>query len=141
MADFTYTYGSKDAAEVNMATADLRVLLVTAGSNALTNRDAQFLGSFSPLNEFAGSPYARQALSGEALAVDLPNDRTRLNASAITFPAINGGSPIVAAIVYRHVTNDSDSIPWFKFELSHTPSGSDLVIDVTANGVAIIGGD
>lgn len=141
MADFTYTYGALDAASVNMATADLRVLLVTASSDALTDRDAQFIGSLSPLNEFAGSPYARQAISGEALAVDLANDRARLNANLITFAGIAGGAQVKAAIVYRHVTNDSDSIPWFKFEFDHTPSGSDLVIDPTTNGLAVIGGD
>lgn len=139
MADFTYTYGAKDMAAVNIATADLRMLLVTASSGALTNQDAQFLGSFSPLNEFAGSPYARQTLANKAVSVDLVNHRAKLTADKVTFAAIAGGAPIVAAIIYRHVTNDADSIPWFKMEISHTPSGNDLEVDVTVNGVATLG--
>jgi hypothetical protein len=117
---------------------DIRVLLVTPNTTANVEDDKEFLSQFMVLGEFSGSGYSRKALTNESVSEDLPNDRAEFHADDVTWTGLGGGGTVKAAIVYRHVTNDSDSVPIAYIDTGgfpHVANGSDLTIQWHAEGI------
>jgi len=114
MASFVYTKAKTKIANqsLNLATSDMRVALVMTNTTADTEEDTEFISGFTTLDEFNGSGYARQVLTGEAINEDLTNNRAEFNAVDVAFGSLGAGTRQCAAVlVYKHVTNDADSIP------------------------------
>lgn len=127
------------AGEINFATDDIRVALVMTNTTADTEADVATMGGFSTLDEMDGAGYARQALTGEAVAADNANDRGEFDANNVTFAGVSAGTRQVAGIVlYRHVTNDADSVPIAFIDsggFPFTANGGDIVVTWNAEGI------
>lgn len=124
-------------------TGDVRAALVMSNTTADTEVDAEFMNSFTTLDEYDGAAYARVALASEAFAVDLANNRFEFTSAAITFAGIGVGTrQCVGLLLYLHVTNDADSKPLFYIDGTGFPfdgNGSDVVFTPdAAAGIAYI---
>lgn len=94
--------------------ADIRVALLMTNTTADTEKDnIDFMDDFATLDECDDSTYARVALGSEASNVDNTNDRAEFDGNDVSFTGLTGDSTraIQGALIYKHVTNDTDSIP------------------------------
>lgn len=108
---------------VDIASADLRWLLLK-GSGYTFSPDHDTVANLTPgSNEVTASGYARVALSGGTRTVDDSTDRVNYTADNPDFGTLAAGQTITAAVLYRHVTNDSDSVPVAYYALSPIDSG------------------
>jgi len=131
------------AGELNLATNDIRVALVMTNTTADTDQDAALMNAITTLDEMDGAGYARQALTGEAVAADDPNNRGEFDANNLTFSAVSAGTRQVAGmVVYKHVTNDTDSIPIAYIDsggFPFTANGGDIVVAWNVEGILQLG--
>lgn len=98
---------------IDLDTDDIRVALLMTNTDADTLADgANFLSNLA-LDECDSSGYARVALTGEAVNTDDANDRAEFDANDSSFTGLGGNATraIQGALIYKHVTNDADSIP------------------------------
>lgn len=141
MADFTYTRALKYGPE-DIAAMDLRALIVMTGSDAPTLEDAQFIASFTALEEYDGANYGRIALTGEAAAVDLVNDRYNVDSNAIAFGNLGVASAAgIGIVILKFVTNDADSEPIFYKDSGGFPfvgNGGAVTWTPHADGIAYV---
>lgn len=143
---FVYT----PAKELNMKAAldydgdDLRVMLLkTSGSTtADTDQDAATISAITTLGELVATGYARQALASEAVNRDDANNRAEFDAADVAFGAIGGAvnDTIGAILLFKFVTNDSDSIPIAYIDnagssFSMPTNGSTISITWNAEGI------
>lgn len=144
MADFCYTRAKRDIAlgDIHFDTDDMRVLLVMTNTTTDTEEDKTFIDQFTTLDEFDGAGYSRGALGNEAVNEDTTNDRAEFDADNLTFSSISAGTRnIQAAVVYKHVSNDTDSVPVLFIDsggFPFTANGGDLVLSWNAEGIAQI---
>lgn len=141
-ADFMYNISKEDMIDGTLdfdeAAADLRVILLEAATDE--NKDDAFI---SDVLGRAGTTelvtYTRGALANQATTVDNTDDESVFDADDITFSAVAAQNAIVAYLIYRHVTNDADSVPVFFIDtatgLPITPNGSDIQIQFPAEGI------
>lgn len=116
MANFAYTNFKRGlmAGEFDLASDDIRVLLVMTNTTADTEKDVATFGDFTTLDEFDGANYTSLgiALTGEAVTADDANDRGEFDAVDVDFPALGPGTrQIQAGIAYKFVTDLASSIP------------------------------
>ena len=144
MSNFVYTNAKRAilAGEIDFDTDDLRVLAVMSNTTADTEKDKTTLSGFTTLDEMDGSGYARQALTGGAVAADDANDRGEFTADDVVFANVSAGTRLVAGFVfYKHVSNDTDSIPVFWVDtivgltLPLTPNGGNIRLAANAEGL------
>lgn len=142
MANFVYTVAIKQAfdgaLDLDTSGNDIRMLLLEAGSDV--NKDdatVQAVLARAGTTELSSTNYARQALTGEATSQDDANDRAEADADNPTFSnlAQAGSETIVKYLIYKHVTNDADSIPILQADISPaiTPNG-DFTVNFDAEG-------
>lgn len=116
MASFAYTPFKRQILDgtMNLDTAgdDIRVLLVSAGTTADTDQDAEFITDITTLDEVAATSYARQALANEIVNQDDPNDRAEFDADDAAFGALGNGmnDSVDGAVYFKFVTVDADSV-------------------------------
>ncbi len=119
-------------------TGDMRAILVMSNSDADTLVDAEFISAFT-LDEHDGANYARLALTAEAFAVDLANDRFEFDADDLVFPNLGIGTrQCIGLILYLHVTNDADSKPIQYINTGGFPfdgNGTNFEVTVNAEGL------
>lgn len=124
---------------VNLATADVRAILVMTNTTADTEEDTEFIGDFTTLDEMDGANYVRIALANETVNLDTINNRAEFDADNITWTALGAGTRDVAALlIYIHVTNDTDSWPFVYIDdqFPFSANGGDLTINFNAEGIA-----
>lgn len=98
---------------------DLRFAIVMSNTTADTETEAQFVASFTTLDEYDGANYARQSVANEVAAVDLANSRFELSFDALVFATLGVGTrQAVALLQLLHVTTDADSLPDARYEFS-----------------------
>lgn len=123
-------------------TGDVRAALVMSNTTADTETDAEFMNSFTTLDEYNGASYARVALTGEAWASVLASDRFKFSCNPITFPTLGVGTrQCVGMIIYLHVTNDTDSKPLMYINGTGFPfdgNGEDVTFTPHADGAMYI---
>ena len=118
---------------------DIRVLLLeTAGFDATDATIGAVLAGAAV--ELTSTGYSRQALAGEGVTKDDVNDRGEFNADDTTFSSVSrdGSETIVAAIVFKFITNDAASIPIAYIDTGGfpiSPNGSNIVITWNAEGI------
>lgn len=114
MASFAYTNAAKTilAGTTILSSQDIRCLLVRDGTTADTERDVLTIDDFTTLDEVSGTGYSRKTLASKAVTADNANDLAKFTFDAIEWTGLDAGE-IAAAILYRHVTDDTDSIPLF----------------------------
>lgn len=84
--------------------------------------------------------YARigtdQTLSGKTITNDTTLDRTVYAAANASFTSPGSGDEIGSVVVYKFVTDDSDSIPLFCLAVTPTPTdGTTVVANFAATGI------
>ena len=143
MASFVYTNAKRAllAGEIDLDTSgdDIRVLLVMTNTTADTEEDVAVIDDFTTLDEYDGANYVRKALAGEAVAADNANDRGEFDANDITWTALGVGTrQAQAMIVYKHITDDTDSIPLAFIDTGGFPfdgNGGDVAVTWNAEGI------
>lgn len=124
-------------------TLDIRCALAEAdGNDPATEIDAATLSAFYSGAGFAGSEfdgtnYARKVLAGLADTRDDVNDLVKLSADDYTISSLGAGSnAITGALIYCHVTNDTDSWPivWLPYASNQSPTGADFPVSFHADG-------
>ena len=116
MANFVYTRAKTNLAKglLNLHTGgdDIRVMLLMTDTTADTQEDVATISAFTTLDEMDGSGYTRQALANEVVNEDAANNRAEFDADNAEFGSVGAGTrSVAAALLYKHVTNDTDSIP------------------------------
>lgn len=141
MASFVYTHAKYLLATggIDLATADIRVMLVMTNTTADTEKDVEFVGDFTTLDEYDGANYARKALT-EAVNQDDANDRAEFDATDIQWAALGVGTrQAQAMVVFKHDTNDAGSTPIAYIDSGGFPfSGNGGDVDVAWNSEGII---
>lgn len=141
MASFAYTHAKYLLATgaIDLATADIRVMLVMTNTTADTEKDVEFVGDFTTLDEYDGANYARKALT-EAVNQDDANDRAEFDATDIQWAALGAGTrQAQAMVVFLHDTNDAGSNPIAYIDSGGFPfSGNGGNVDVTWNAEGIL---
>lgn len=138
MASFVYTNAKRGimAGEIDLNADDIRVLLVDSSTTTDTEEDVTTISAFTTLGELSGTGYVRKALVSEAVTADNTNNRGEFDADDVVWTAINAGTAITA-LVYKHVTNDTDSIPLIYHELPApvVTNGGDFTIQWNVEGI------
>jgi hypothetical protein len=127
--------------EINLGTADLRVLLVMTNTTCDTEFDKTTLSGYTALDEFNGTGYTRADLTMSAVAIDGSGHIAWADAADFTFGSLTGGSrQIQGELLYLYVdgTNAHD-IPLGFIDTGGFPfsaSGSPVNDTVAALGLA-----
>jgi len=142
MANFIYNEAKRAilAGEIDFnAPDDFRVALVMSNTTADTQDDTNLMNGFTTLDEYDGSGYARQALTGEVINEDVANNRAEFDANDVTFSSLGAGTrQAVGMILFKHVTNDTDSVPIAYIDTGGFPfdgNGGDVTIQWNAEGI------
>lgn len=114
MTNFVYPHALHTLDVPNLASADLRAMLLLDGTSADlagANRNVTALDQFSILDEHVAA--GRQVLASLVWAKDATNFWSWLAADPNTWNPLPlaGGQDVKAALVYLHVTDDTDSYP------------------------------
>ena len=89
----------------------------------------------------SGSGYERKTLANASIALDAGNDRVEFDADDISYTAIDAGT-IASAIIYKEVTNDSDSPLIADIDFTDlVTNGSDVDLQVNSEGFFYITND
>ena len=142
MASFVYTRAKLQIArgEIIMHSQDIRAMLVKTSGNTTTDteEDITLMNGFATLGELVATNYVRKALANEATNEDTGNDRAEFDADDIVWSSLGGetNDTIGALLVYKHVTNDTDSIPIAYIELTDTTTnGGDITVAWNVEGI------
>lgn len=142
MANFVYTRAKRDLLKGDLdfdeAGNDLRVILCMTNTTADTEEDTATISAFTTLDEHDGASYARQTLDTQTVTEDQPNDQAEFDAVDVTISTLGAGTRAVAGcVIYKHVTNDTDSIPliWMDTPAFPNSNGGDYTLQWAAEGL------
>lgn len=146
MAAFTYNVAKKALLDATLdfdLPNDIRVILLEANSDV--NPDDATLAAVlarAGTTELSSTGYLRSdgVLTGEVTSQDDVNDRAEFDAADVTFTAVSqlAAETVVAAVLFKFVTTDADSIPIAHIDTGgfpKTPNGSDITITWNAEGI------
>ena len=99
--------------DLDLNAHDIRVALLMTNTTADTEPDIDLMNAFTTLDECDATGYARVALTGEAVNIDDGNNRAEFDANDASFTGLGGDATraIQGALIFRHVTDDTDSVP------------------------------
>ena len=142
MASFVYAPAKTGIARatIDLDANDIRVLLVKVAASTTTDteQDAATISAFTTLGELVATNYVRKALTGEVVNEDLTNDRAEFDAADVTWTALGGAAndTIGAAIIFKFITDDTDSIPIAYIDLTDTTTnGGDITLSWNVEGI------
>jgi len=142
MANFVYTVAKAELLKGTLdfdAPNDFRVLLVMTNTTADTEADVATVSAFTTLDEYDGANYARKELASDTVTKDDANDRGEYDAADITWTALGAGTRNAqAAVLIKHVTDDTDSIPIAYIDTGGFPfagNGGNVTIQWPAEGI------
>lgn len=116
-------------AGINLATADVRVMLVSSGY--VPNYDTHEFVSAVAAYEVTANGAARVQLANKTLTQDDVNDRAKFDCDDFEFgPAVGGTIPARRVITFVHTGNDATAILIGAFLLDDTAGGSDVVAQI-----------
>lgn len=135
---FLFTHAKTKIAkgQIDLSTDTLKVLLVGTLSNANTKEDADVLDDIT-LDEFSDATYSRKTATGQTVTNDDGNKQSIFDMDDVDWPSLDGDTA-KGVIIYKHMTDDSDSIPIAHIDtggFSVTPSTQDFRIKWNAGGV------
>jgi hypothetical protein len=121
---------------INLATADLRVLLVK--STYALDADHNFVADVvAGASEISVAGYARQALANKTVTEDDTNDFAYLDADDVVFAALVAGQTVGGAVLFVHTGVDATAVVLGFYDLTDTPTnGGDITVQwaTPANG-------
>lgn len=133
MASGWYNSGLRDVADrtIDLAADTIKIILVTSAYTP--DKDHDFASDLT--NELSGTGYTggfngagRKTIGSKAFATDTTNDRVTFTFGAVTWTAINAGSPKYAILV-KEITNDAATRLIAYLDLGTvTTNGGDLTI-------------
>lgn len=148
MADFVYNVAKKamldGALDLDTSGDDIRVLLLEAATDEnADDTTVQAVLARAGTTELTSTGYTRSdgTLTGESTTQDDTDDEGVFDADNATFSTVSqaGSETVVAFVIYKHVTDDTDSIPIAFVDsatgLPLTPNGSDIQIQWAAEGI------
>ena len=141
MASHWFNYAKQQVMNggIDLDTNDIRCALLMTNTTADTENDGiSTISGITTLDDCDGSGYSRLALTTEAVNLDDANDRAEFDADDAAFGALGAGTRAVQGVlVYKHVTNDTDSIPiaWVEFATNKTLDGSSFTVQWDAEGI------
>ena len=92
-------------------------------------------------NEASGTGYERKTLANASISLDTGNDRVEFDADDLSYTGLDAGT-IASAILYKEVTNDSDSPLIADIDFTDlVTNGSDVDLQVNAEGFFYITND
>ncbi len=140
MANFWFTHGVTGVmGAINMATDDIRVMLVMSDTSANTDEDAEHIDDITTLDEYDGANYVRKALASKAVTPDESNNRAEFDATDVEWTGLGAGTrELTGAVIYKHVNDDTDAIPlqYIDDNLPMTPGGGAVILSFNTEGVA-----
>lgn len=126
--------------DANLDAATLKVLLL---KSATPDADTNFVTDLTPgTNEISVAGYSRQTLSGVTVTEDDANDFAYVDATDPVFSSLATGQTITWAVLFRFVTNDTDSPVYCNYDVADTPTNGGnitIVFAVPASGAALKG--
>ena len=142
MASGWYNSGLRDVADrtIDLVADTIKIILVT--SSYTPDKDHDFADDLT--NELSGTGYTggfngsgRKTIGSKAFATDTTNDRVTFTFGAVTWTAINAGSPKYAILV-KEITNDAATRLIAYLDLGTvTTLGGDLTITPDATNKAL----
>ena len=121
---------------------DIRVALLMTNTTADTEKTKTTLtgaGGFTTLDDCDGANYVRKALANQVVSEDAGGNRGEFSADAVTWTALGVGTrQVQGMLIYKFVTNDSDSIPIAWIDTGGFPfwgNGSDVTMTPNAQGL------
>jgi hypothetical protein len=140
MADFVFNTlkGGVLSGAIDLDTDDIRVALLGTALVEATVQDADTISGMT-IDELIATNYVRKALT-ETVTTDDTNNRGVFDAADVTWTALGGASndTIAAALIYKHVTNDTDSVPLIHLDLPDTPTnGGDITLAFASAGILL----
>lgn len=145
MANFFYNEAKRAMAEgeIDFVNDDIRVALLMTNTTADIEDDKNFISEFTTLDEYDGAAYVRKALASQVVNEDAPNDRAEFDATDAVWTALGIGTrQCQAALVYKHVTSDADSVPLAFIDSGGFPfdgNGGDITMQWNAEGIVQVG--
>jgi hypothetical protein len=114
------------SAELNLATADLRALLL---SSYTFNPDHDFVAQVVA-TELSGGGYARATVTGETFLEDDAGDRGRMQLPQLAFGAIATGQTIAGLVLFEHTGSDATAtlIAWYPTAPTPTDGSSPVFL-------------
>jgi hypothetical protein len=109
-------------------TDPVRALLVDADTWT-PNRDDDFVQTILSAGavEMSGGSYARDTLTTPTVGLDDPNDRAVWSGDPFNFGTVTGTDPYDTMVIYRFVTNDTDSWLIAAFDLGANVANSTAI--------------
>lgn len=143
MANIRYTIATELLlkADLDFENDDIRIMLVDSTTTADTEEDTTTIAGFSTLGELSGTGYVRKALASKTVTKDNANNQSYFDAADVTWTGINAGTA-AAVLVYKHVTDDSDSVPIAYIDGGDFPivtNGGDITLRWASDGIVKIG--
>lgn len=135
MPNVTYN-GALEAlakAQANLATADLRLMLVQAAY--VPNKDHRFVNQVT--NEISVAGYVRQALANKTVVRDDAADFAYMLADTIVWATLAPGQTVTGGVLYLNLGTDATSLLFGFYELPPTPTRDFLAFQFAA---AALGG-
>ncbi|MGE3666643.1 MAG: hypothetical protein AB7G51_08470 [Steroidobacteraceae bacterium] len=124
--------------EIDLVSDDIRLALLSTNTTADTEDDVNLMNGFSTLDEYDGSGYARAALDSQAVNEDAANNRAEFDAADEVLTTIGAGTrAIEGGQIYKHVTNDTDSVPIAFVDdfTNFNGNGGDITFQWNAEGI------
>ena len=148
MASKMFLYALQEIAQgdIDLDGDDIRVALIMTGNSLATDADngaIDDVAAITTLNETDDTGTTTRQELTEVVALDEANDRVEFAGGATTvFGAANsmngdGTLDLDGALVYKHVTNDADSIPiaWVEFGSDVPKAATQVTITWNAEGI------
>lgn len=144
MANFAYTVITdllaKGQLDLREAGADLRIALLDESSTVGLEPNVTTLAGFTTLGEISGAGYSRKALANQSVAKNNTDHRTEVGCDDVVYDSLDAGV-IAHALIYIHITDDSDSIPLCHLDIFKTgttdplpTNGSPITLRINTNG-------
>lgn len=115
-------------------------LLLQAGTYTF-DPDHDFVSALTPAsNECDVAGYLRDTLAGAALTVDDASNRTNVEADGPDFGTLTAGQAVDAVVLYKFVTDDTDSIlvAYYAFAEKDTGDISPFVVHPAGGLIAFL---
>lgn len=126
------------AGEVDFDSDDFRIVLAMENTTLDTeNLTIVSLSDFTLIDECDGANYVRKECINEVVTKDDPNYRAEFSFDPVTWLTLgNGSRQLKGFLLYKHVTDDSDSLPvcYKEFDTPINPGGFDMTITPNVEG-------
>lgn len=137
MADIVFNQALGQVNKIAADGGDVRVLLMQSIGNDVTLKDLDNLAAVIATGSEANfTGYSRKTVANLANTVDDGTDIQKSAFDDVVWDPAGGttDNTIISVIVFLQVTNDNDSIPLTKHDVSFTTNGSSVTIQNPAGG-------